>query len=219
MKEIAALIFDCDGVMFDSKAANIRYYNHLLQHFNLDPLKEDEDIQFVHMHTSDECIRHIFDKTPYVEDALELKGRVGYSTFIKDMKMEPGLKELLQSLRQRCGLAVATNRSDTIDEVMRAFNLETYFDIIVSSLDVQAPKPHPESVFRILGFFGIGPSQALYVGDSEVDALVCRESGVTFIAYKNRDLAAHYHIDDLLQIEEILSHYRLIPPCLPETMP
>jgi len=30
---ISAVIFDCDGVMFDSRQANINFYNHILSHF------------------------------------------------------------------------------------------------------------------------------------------------------------------------------------------
>ena len=35
MKNIRVLIFDCDGVMFDSRQSNISYYNLLLEHFDL----------------------------------------------------------------------------------------------------------------------------------------------------------------------------------------
>ena len=28
-----AVIFDCDGVMFDTTEANMAYYNHILKHF------------------------------------------------------------------------------------------------------------------------------------------------------------------------------------------
>ncbi|NNG07688.1 MAG: HAD hydrolase-like protein, partial [Desulfobacteraceae bacterium] len=58
-----AVVFDCDGVMFDSREANINFYNHLLTHFGLSPM-EKEAVNFVHMHTADESIRHIFQGTP-----------------------------------------------------------------------------------------------------------------------------------------------------------
>ena len=33
MEHVRVVIFDCDGVMFDSKRANEAYYNHILAHF------------------------------------------------------------------------------------------------------------------------------------------------------------------------------------------
>ena len=66
MNKISAVIFDCDGVMFDSRQANINYYNHILAHFGLPPMP-DEEVSFVHMNTADESVRHIFRGTPYTE--------------------------------------------------------------------------------------------------------------------------------------------------------
>ncbi|OQY17168.1 MAG: HAD family hydrolase [Deltaproteobacteria bacterium] len=199
----SVIIFDCDGVMFDSRQANINFYNHILFHFGLPPLT-DKDVEFVHMHTVVESLNHIFRDTPYVDDAQEYRLQADYIPFIKDMVMEPGLKELLDILKPDYGLAVATNRSNTIGKVLELNGLSQYFDIVVSSLDVQYPKPHPESIFKILDFFGIKSQECFYIGDSEVDFTVCQASGVPFIAYRNKALKADYYIDNLLDILKIL---------------
>lgn len=203
MKNISAVIFDCDGVMFDSRQANINYYNHILAHFKLPPMSEDE-VTYVHMHTGDESVRHIFKGTPYVEQAQSYRIQMDYTPFIKDMMIEPGLKGLLKELQSKFGLAVATNRSNTIGEVLKWNGLDGYFDIVVSSLDVKNPKPHPESLFKILDFFGIDPIKSLYVGDSLVDYQTARAAGVIFTSYKNRELEADYHVDSLMEIVHII---------------
>ena len=196
-----AVIFDCDGVMFDSRQANTNFYNHLLSHFGL-PSMPPEDIEFVHMHTVVESIKHIFRKSPHTDDALEYRLHLDYTPFIKDMVMEAGLRELLDFLKPLYGLAVATNRSTTIGKVLELNNLTQYFDIVVSSLDVENPKPHPESAFKILDFFGIEPDNCFYVGDSEVDYAVCRAAGVPFIAYKSKALEAVLHVESLWELQD-----------------
>jgi phosphoglycolate phosphatase len=35
---LRVIIFDCDGVMFDSRQANINFYNHLLARFDQPPM-------------------------------------------------------------------------------------------------------------------------------------------------------------------------------------
>jgi phosphoglycolate phosphatase len=201
---ISAVIFDCDGVMFDSRRANVDFYNHILSHFGLPPLAVD-DVAFVHMHTAEESINHIFRNSPYKAQAQEYRlTKLDYTPFIREMVMEPGLKELLEFLRPRYGLAVATNRSNTIGRVLECHGLTGYFDIVVSSLDVKNPKPHPEPIVKILDFFGIEPHQCLYVGDSEVDWEVCQASGVTLVAYRNRGLKSPYRVDKLLDVLKIL---------------
>ncbi len=205
MKRISTVIFDCDGVMFDSRQANVNYYNQLLANFGLPPMAEDE-VAFVHMHTADDSVRHIFRGTPFLEQAQAYKMRIDYSPFIKDMVIEPGLKELLKRLKPQYGLAVATNRSDTIGKVLESNGLTEFFDIVVSSLDVQKPKPHPEAIYKILDFFQVSREYCLYVGDSLVDWQTARAAGVRFVAYQNDELETPWKITGLLEIEELLGN-------------
>ncbi len=203
MKNIRVLIFDCDGVMFDSRQSNISFYNHLLEHFNLPPMT-DRSIAYVHMHTAGDSIQHIFQGTPFITQAFDYARAMDYTPFIHKMILEPGLKELLQCFKGRLGLAVATNRSTTIGNVLKIHGLESYFDLVVSSLDVQHPKPHPESLLKILEFFKIPPSDSVYVGDSLVDSQTAHAAAVPFIAYKNETLDADYHANRMTDIPTLL---------------
>lgn len=206
-KKTKAVIFDCDGVMFDSRQANVRFYNHMLAHFNLPPMSKSDE-PYVHMHTAKDSVEHIFRDTPHIPAAQEYRLNMNYKPFIKDMVIEPDLKDLLEDLKADFGLAVATNRSNTIAEVLRSNNLGDYFDIVVSSLDVNHPKPHPEALFKILNFFRLPAERSCYVGDSAVDYETARAAGVPFAAYKNPDLAADYHIRRLLDIRQIVERPR-----------
>ena len=199
MNSFSAVIFDCDGVMFDSRQSNINFYNHLLSHFGL-PLLRDEQVAYIHMATAEESVRYVFAGTPYLKQALAYRLQMDYTPFIEHMVPEPGLRELLALLKPKCGLAVATNRSNTIGKVLESNGLTGYFDIVVSSLDVERPKPHPESLFKILDFFSIRAIQALYVGDSQVDYETAKAASVPFVAYKNRNLDAAFHVERLLDI-------------------
>ncbi|MCJ7682861.1 MAG: HAD family hydrolase [Desulfobacteraceae bacterium] len=203
-KRMAAVIFDCDGVMFDSRQANINFYNHLLERYGL-PLMNEDRVAFVHMNTADKSVRYIFHGTPFTDEAQAYRMQMDYTPFIRDMVIEPGLKNLLGKLKPRVGLAVATNRSNTIEEVLEQNGLSGFFDIVVSSLDVENPKPHPESVHKILDFFDIGPDQAVYVGDSVIDLDTAKAAGVCFIAYGNGNLESHLRAGNMEEIEQILT--------------
>ncbi len=197
------VVFDCDGVMFDSRQANINYYNRIRHHFNLPSLAEDE-ITFVHMNTADDSIKYIFKETEFTDQALKYRGKMDYRSFIPDMIIEPDLKQLLKTLKPKAGLAVATNRSNTIGDVLKAYDLSQYFDIVVSSLDVNHPKPHPETIFKILKFFQVDQSQCLYIGDSLIDYQTARASDVIFVSYQNPKLKADFHIKRLRETTDVL---------------
>jgi len=203
-----AIIFDCDGVLFDSKDANIAFYNRILSQFHLDPMTQEE-VEYVHVSTAEGALRYLLaarDRDPrIVEQVLNHRPRIDYTPFIHLMHMEPNLKELLTALPHHIKRAISTNRSYTIGDVLRIHGLEGEFHLVISALDVQNPKPHPESVLTILRHFDLSPAEALFVGDSAVDQEAAQGAGVPFIAYKNRSLQAEYHIDDFLAIKEIVT--------------
>lgn len=201
------VVFDCDGVMFDSRQANTHYYNRVRHNFGLPPLAEDE-ISYVHMHTADDSIRYILRDTELVEQALDYRNRIDYRPFIKDMIIEPDLKTVLKAMKPETGLAVATNRSNTIGDVLKTHGLEKYFDIVVSSLDVNFPKPHPESILKILDFFQADRRRCVYIGDSLIDSQTARSAGVVFVSYRNRELEADFMIDRLGEIIEVMKSLR-----------
>lgn len=200
------IIFDCDGVLFDSKEANIAFYNQILSQFALPPLTAAE-VEYVHVSTAEEAIRYLLARRDPrdVNEVLAHRPHVDYTPFIRLMRMEPHLKELLSALPRRIKRAVSTNRSYTIGDVLRTHGLEGEFDLVVSALDVKNPKPDPESALKILQHFAVSPSEALFVGDSTTDQQSAQGAEIPFIAYKNPSLQADYYIDDLLTIKEIVT--------------
>jgi phosphoglycolate phosphatase-like HAD superfamily hydrolase len=76
--------------------------------------------------------------------------------------------------------------------------------MVVTALDVQNPKPHPESVEKILQKFNLNREETVFVGDSEVDEQTAKSSGVKFIAYKNKDIVGDAYIDDHLDLLHFL---------------
>ena len=203
---LKVIIFDCDGVLFDSKEANIAFYNHILAHFHLPPMTQEE-VEYVHVSTAEGAFRYLLTRRdPHVlEEVITQRPRLDYTPFIRLMHMEPHLKELLSSLPPQIKRAVSTNRAHTITDVLRIHELEGEFDLVISSLDVKNPKPHPESVLKILHHYSCSPSEALFIGDSAADQESARGARVPFVAYKNRALQAEYYIDDLLAINAIIT--------------
>jgi len=207
---IVAVIFDCDGVMFNSSGANAAYYNRILAHFGL-PVMVPDQLSYVHMHTVDESIRFLLTEDTLVRAAHRYRDRIGYRPFIKYMVMEPYLVECLESIRPQYKIAIATNRTDTMQRVLAENNLDRWFDIVVTALDVPLPKPHPHQLNAVLNHLKISPDQALFIGDSRLDEEAAKAAGIPFIAYKNALLSAHRHIDSFRCLESILCSQPPVP--------
>ncbi|RZB34238.1 MAG: hypothetical protein SRB1_00006 [Desulfobacteraceae bacterium Eth-SRB1] len=203
MKNIKIVAFDCDGVMFDTVKANTAYYNHVLNHFGR-PDMTPEQFAYSHMHTADEAMAKLFDDEKMLEAAQNYRKNMSYLPFLKYMEIEPYLKPLLERLRPKYRTAVATNRTDTMKRVIIEHRLEGYFDIVVTACDVKRPKPHPDELLKILEHFQMESQQAIYIGDSELDAIAAKSAGIPIIAYKNRSISADFYINSLRDVEGIL---------------
>ena len=197
------IAFDCDGVMFDTAAANRAYYNTLLKHLDLPPMT-DRQFTYAHAHTVGETVDFLCGPFDVVEKAHAIRKTMSYLPYVKEMTMEPHLLNILHKIRQVYRTAIATNRTDTMQRVLLDHGLEPYFDYVVCAADVTHPKPHPEGLIKIVDHFNIQARELLYIGDTEVDEFAARDAGVVFAAYKNPSLKAVYHLETLADLGRIL---------------
>jgi HAD superfamily hydrolase (TIGR01549 family) len=80
----------------------------------------------------------------------------------------------LDGLRSRYRLALLSNfdHGPTVEAALAGFGIHDRFDVIVVSADVGWRKPHPEIFRETLRRMGVGPDQAVFVGDTpEADVL------------------------------------------------
>ncbi len=92
--------------------------------------------------------------------------------------------------------------------IMEKFGLWPYFEMVVTALDVENPKPHPESIEKIIAAFKLSKEQAVFIGDSDVDKQAAESSGVKFIAYKNPAIANDILIEDHLEILKLVLEHK-----------
>ena len=206
--EIDLIIFDCDGVLFDSKNANIKYYSKIISFFDREPITEEE-IEYIHCHTAVESIKYLFrDKPKLINLALEKALTVDYSDFLKYLELEPGWQDLILTYRPPIKTAISTNRSTTMPKLIDIFELNKWFDLIVCALDVKNPKPDPESVFVILDKLNVKKDRAIYIGDSHIDEEIAKNADIKFISYKNPNLNADIYIDSFYQLKEKIGSFQ-----------
>jgi phosphoglycolate phosphatase len=200
---VKLVAFDCDGVLFDSRQANIAFYNAILAHFGRPPMSPAA-VDYVHSHTVWESLEHLFPNSTDLKAVLHFARSFDYGPFIAMMVEEPFLREFLRFLRPGRYTALATNRTTTTRAVLAYHGLAGDFDLVVSAQDVSHPKPHPESFLRILEHFGLSPREAIYIGDSQVDERFAANAGVPFVAYRNPRLTADYYLDSFAAGPELI---------------
>ena len=184
---LQVIIYDCDGVLIDSRESNQAFYNHILARFGLGPLTEAQ-LEVVHVSTAQGAIDFLFRGHPSREAAQAYQRTINNDPFLPLIRLEPHIREVLIRLRSRYQTAIATNRGKSLPLVLRNLGLDELFDLTVSAYDVTRPKPHPECLEKILAHFRLAPEAALYIGDAALDQEVAAAAGVPFAAYKNPGL-------------------------------
>lgn len=192
---LTGIIFDCDGVILDSFGSNRHFYNLIRTHFGL-PLMTPAQEAFVHAHPVTTSVAHVVPPG-CLEEAMAISKALDYREVLPHVQLYDGVLELLRTLRDLgFRLAMNTNRTSTIDLVFEHFGLGGLFDPVVTANLVAKPKPHPESVLRILSQWGSAPERVAYIGDSSLDEQAATGARVRFWSYRNEALSARLHVDD-----------------------
>ena len=102
---LSGLIFDCDGVMVDSRDVNIGYYNLLLREVGKPPITP-EQAGYVQMSTAKEALEYIFSpeelKLPsYVKNEVIKKNSIPYEQTTDLESVMPELDILYMTRVQR----------------------------------------------------------------------------------------------------------------------
>jgi HAD superfamily hydrolase (TIGR01509 family) len=94
--------------------------------------------------------------------------------------VEPGTLEALGRLRAAgLLLGVVSNSDGRVEQALQEAGLRDFFDVVIDSRLVGLEKPDPRIFMRALDALGVGPEEALYVGDLyEVDVVGAQAAGI-----------------------------------------
>ena len=163
------VIFDADGVLFDSVESNTAYYNAIFAEVGEPPLSPDEERAGIFM-----AATQIFELRASEDEAKlarlrEVARTIDFSPFFKLLRPPFELRPFLRELKRSYRVALATNRSATTYGLIDHLGLGGVFDAVASARDKVLPKPAPDIVRLCLERAGVAPERAVYVGDSQID--------------------------------------------------
>lgn len=205
-KRYKAVIYDCDGVIFDSFNANLRFYQRIMEVMDRPLLdtKDQEQMRVLHTFANREVLAYFFPDPEDFNRSLSAASAIDYLDLVPFMTMEEGFVETLAKLAGRVELAVCTNRSTSMELLLESFDLSRYFGCVMTASKVENPKPHPEPLLKVLQYYGLSPEEALFVGDSDVDRQAAEAASVPFVCYKG-DFSSIARIDSHPEILQLIT--------------
>ena len=203
------IIFDFDGVIINSHDVQVKALTESFKAICKEGIPPYDDF----FKLSGDSLKNIFTQLGLPLEMIPLYQKISREN-IGLIKIHEGMIELLQKLNElgcNCALCTGKDRSRTI-EILKYFNMDYLFKIVVCSDDVINPKPHPESLFVIMEKLGASPENTVMVGDGINDILSAKNAKIESIAVTWGDTpkkelkkyAANYFIDLYEDLFEIL---------------
>lgn len=165
-----AVVFDMDGVIFDSERAVMNCWLELAQKYDI---KDIEKPYFACVGTTMTRTREIMLETygedfPYDEYARESSLMYHEKYDGGKLPMKPGVMELLSYLKEKgkkIALASSTRR-ETVTNQLRWAGIIDYFDVIICGDMVARSKPAPDIFLRACQELGVSPENTYAIEDS-----------------------------------------------------
>ena len=201
---VRLIILDCDGVLFDSRDANVAFYDSVLAELGVAPLDENGR-DLCHRLSGPQLWDHVFaSDTELHARAQKVASRADYGPFYPLMRPVSDLESTLAYLSSHCPLALATNRGRTVEGVTRYFGLDRFVTIRLGILDVERPKPAPDLLLACLARARVPAEAAVFVGDTSVDRNAALAANVAYVGV-GFESGAERTIDDLRALPELLA--------------
>ncbi len=178
---LRVIAFDLDGTLVDSEPGIVRCMEKTAAAMRLPEGSVERWRDLIGIPVAEQMKRLLPpERHSEVDHGVALYRSFYFALPVEEMGAPfPGIAELLESLRSRVGLALATSKGKRgVEKLLQHLRWESLFHPVITPEALARPKPDPESLRRILGAHGAGPEEALAVGDSRFDVEMAKAAGV-----------------------------------------
>ncbi|WP_407652315.1 HAD family hydrolase [Acetivibrio straminisolvens] len=184
LERVKAVIFDMDGLMIDTERLYFDVERLIARNFGKEV--KDETLWKMMGRKPLEAI------TVFAEDLgldisprelLSIRDDLFVKKLINEVEAMPGLFDILNSIRGKLKMAIATGSPNKfLKIVLDKLKIEDYFDVFVTSDEVEKGKPDPEVYNTAAKRLGVMPAECIVLEDSSNGALAGVTAGCYTIA-------------------------------------
>ncbi len=187
MKAYDTYIFDLDGTLLDTLSDLAKSVNHALAKNGLPLRTKDEIRSFLGNGVVRLIESSVPDGTsPKVTEATLADFRSYYLEHsLDETRPFPGITDMLRSLRARGkNIAIVSNKFYTATQELARYFFHDIIDVAIGEHESEGikRKPAPDTILEAFRQLDVVRDNAVYVGDSEVDILTAKNSGLPCIS-------------------------------------
>lgn len=182
----AALVFDLDGTLVDSRKDITTAINRLRAELGLPPLTLDQVVAMVGEGAKVLIRRALADWDPdlsaeRLKEVLDRYLALYREVCVDTTKPYPGIEEMLEALAASYRMAVLSNKGEKLSVfILEELDLAYHFKSILGGDSLPTRKPNPAGLRALADRFDVPVESLMLVGDSQVDAETARNAGCAF---------------------------------------
>lgn len=200
MKNVEAVIFDMDGVIFDTESVYLDIWTKV---FNKYKYKLERDVYISVMGTGRKNVMKVFtnrygEDLPILDMYKEKDEMLLQVIESGQVPMKKGANEILKSLKDsgfKIALATSAKR-ERLKKQLKMSEIEWIFDTIVCGDDVINGKPNPEIFLKAAKNISANPENCVVIEDSVAGIKAAHSAKMIAV-----------HVEDLKKADEEILNY------------
>jgi len=216
---VKLIIFDFDGTLVDSRSLILESHRIVFSEFGL-PLPMPADCLSLVGKTLDLILAQLAGPTAPIRDMVR-----AYDLLLPQLRADPafaekpfdGIGELLRDLSSTPNIVLGMATGHTSVTVAPALAALRWRDLFrtIQAADMAPSKPHPAMLLQALEATGIGPENAIFIGDTTYDmemaqAARLRSIGVGWGYHGYDQLAAAGAAHVAFTVDELRNYVRAL---------
>lgn len=173
------LLYDLDGTLVDTLEDLAEAANHMLRRMGraaVSPRMVRRAIGRGMRELVKECLGTT-DEPRITEGVATFRAYYG-AHLLDHSRLYPGTRELLNHFGERPQAVITNKPTACSEELLTGLGIRGYFLDVIGGDGSHPRKPDPSSVLALLQTLDVGPSEAVFIGDSPIDVETGRQAGV-----------------------------------------
>ena len=209
----AAIVFDMDGVVIDSEPMHDRAHRIIFGLHDLPvPAEAYPSFKGIPERKLFERVVSEFGSDEHDVDTLTVSKEETFLSLLPDMRLIPGALDFIRQAKAQLRLALTTSATSRYQRfAFDRFELDRFFEVIVTAEDIHRHKPDPEPYMETAKRLGLAPEMCLVIEDSmngvrSAHRAGCHVAGMTtsFSAGELKEAGAHIVVDTFGELAECL---------------
>jgi len=190
-----AVLFDMDGVLFDSMPNHAYAWSHAMTEYGLAMTREEV---YMNEGRTGSATINLLAQRFWGRDATEEEKQLIYEAKSKvfnacpEAKPMPGALETLQAVKAKgykIVLVTGSAQASLLEKLERSYPGFFHQDLMVTGFDVKFGKPYPEPYLKGLQKAGIKPEEGIVVENAPLGVQAGHAAGIFTIAANTGPLA------------------------------